>query len=90
MTRIRQYRSRRTRGRNSHHVLVRYLDLIFSSDEATHEEFVRQVLQRLREAKLYANRGKCKFSTKRITFLGIAITLEGIAIELERIEAVKA
>ncbi|PFH60207.1 hypothetical protein XA68_11303 [Ophiocordyceps unilateralis] len=64
-------------------ICVVYLDdiLIFSEDPARHEDHVKEVLQRLRHAGLYANLSKCEFSVKRVSFLGFVVEEE------ERVQA---
>lgn len=67
-----------------------YLDdiLIYSKDEAMHEQHVRSVLERLRKWHLYINLGKCEFHTTEVGFLGFIVSPEGIRMEDERIKAV--
>ena len=52
--------------------LTVYLDdiLIFSRDADTHEQHLRQVLQRLRESGLKAKKKKCVFGTHEVDYLG--------------------
>lgn len=72
--------------------VVVYFDdiLIFSKDKEEHWEHIRQVLQTLREQKLYANLKKCSFLTNEVTFLGYIITSEGIRVDPEKIEAINS
>src|SRR5436305_14998633 len=51
--------------------VIVYLDdiLVFSKNNADHKKHVRQVLQRLRENKLYARPSKCTFFTDTIEYL---------------------
>ncbi|XP_044718745.1 reverse transcriptase (RNA-dependent DNA polymerase) domain-containing protein [Hirsutella rhossiliensis] len=67
-------------------ICVVYLDdiLIFSEDPEQHEGHVKDVLQRLRKAGLYANLSKCEFSVKKVSFLGFVVDEEGIHMEEER------
>ena len=60
--------------------VVVYLDDIFvySKNNKDHEKHVRQVLQRLREYKLYARSSKCTFFTDTIEYLGHIIGSDGI------------
>jgi len=60
--------------------VIVYLDdiLVFSKNDADHEKHVRQVLQRLRENKLYARPSKCTFFTDTIEYLGHVIGADGI------------
>jgi hypothetical protein len=46
------------------------------------------VLEKLREAKLYAKFSKCEFWLDRIAFLGHVISKEGITIDLAKVEAI--
>ncbi|KJZ68952.1 hypothetical protein HIM_11649 [Hirsutella minnesotensis 3608] len=71
-------------------ICVVYLDdiLIFSEDPEQHEDHVKEVLQRLRKAKLYANLSKCEFSVKKVSFLGFLVDEEGIHMEKERVDAI--
>jgi hypothetical protein len=52
-----------------------YLDniLIFSEDPANHTKTIREVLERLRENKLFANFKKYDFGTDTIEFLGFIV-----------------
>jgi len=71
-------------------VLV-YLDdiLVFSSSEEEHERHLRLVLQRLREAKLYASPSKCEFWRTRVEFLGHVLTSDGLTVVHNKIQAIK-
>ncbi|KAM4061979.1 reverse transcriptase (RNA-dependent DNA polymerase) [Hirsutella rhossiliensis] len=71
-------------------ICVVYLDdiLIFSEDPEQHEGHVKDVLQRLRKAGLYANLSKCEFSVKKVSFLGFVVDEEGIHMEEERVHAI--
>lgn len=68
-----------------------YLDdiLIYSDNEAEHEQHVRRVLERLRQWKLYINLAKCEFHTQSVTFLGFVVSPEGIHMERARVEAIE-
>ena len=79
-------------------VFSRYLDnfvliflddiLIYSKNEAEHEEHLRMVLQLLREHKLYSKLSKCDFYRDRIQYLGHIISEKGISVDPENIEAI--
>ena len=60
--------------------VVVYLDdiLIYSKNEAEHEEHLRKVLERLRTHALVAKRSKCEFFRKEIEFLGHIISADGL------------
>ncbi|XP_073224786.1 uncharacterized protein [Cicer arietinum] len=64
--------------------------LIYSRTEEEHGEHLRQVLEILREKRLYANLSKCEFWLEKVNFLGHVITKEGIAVDPAKIEAVLA
>src|SRR5205085_8125498 len=60
--------------------VIVYLDdiLVFSKNDADHKKHVRQVLQQLRENKLYARPSKCTFFTDTIEYLEHVIGPDGI------------
>lgn len=68
-----------------------YLDdiLIFSDTEEDHEKHVKEVLQRLREAKLFCNPKKCEWHTRATEYLGYLITPEGVSIDPDRIRTIR-
>ena len=63
-----------------------YLDdiLIYSENELEHEEHVRKVLLRLREAGLQADIRKSEFNVKRTKYLGFIISTDGIETDPEK------
>lgn len=67
-----------------------YLDdiLIFSKTEKEHVEHVKEVLARLREAKLYVKLSKCEWHTQRTEYLGYIVTPEGIRMDEDRIKTI--
>ena len=71
-------------------VLV-FLDdiLIYSADEKEHEAHLRQVLVKLREAKLYAKLSKCEFFAAEVEFLGHHIGANGLSVMQDKIAAVR-
>ena len=68
-----------------------YLDdiLIYLEDPSEHQEHVRKVLQRLRDAGLQADIKKSEFNVKRTKYLGFIVSTEGIEVDLEKIAVVK-
>ncbi|XP_012575317.1 uncharacterized protein [Cicer arietinum] len=64
--------------------------LIYSKSLEEHEVHLRQVLQVLKDKRLYANLGKCEFWLEEVKFLGHVISKEGIAVDLTKVEAVVA
>jgi transposase InsO family protein len=71
-------------------VLV-FLDdiLVFSDTLAEHAVHVRQVLERLRGAKLYAKLSKCQFFRQEVEFLGHHIGAAGLSVMQDKISAVR-
>jgi hypothetical protein len=67
-----------------------YLDdvLIFSETEKEHVSHVREVLQRLREAKLFVKLSKCEWHTQRTEYLGYIVSPEGISIDKDRVKTI--
>jgi uncharacterized membrane protein YukC len=59
---------------------IAYLDdiVVYSNLLEEHQEHVRLVLAKLREARLYLKLSKCKFEVQRISFVGFIVTLEGV------------
>ena len=64
-------------------ICVIYLDdiLIYSVDKKAHEKHVKQVLNRLREYKLYCNLKKCEFLIDYVEFLRFRVATEGVSID---------
>ena len=71
-------------------VCVAYLDdiLIFSKDRNTHAQDLQSVLQRLREAELFAKPSKCSFFQDHVEFLGFIISRDGISMEPSRVSTI--
>jgi hypothetical protein len=79
-------------------VFMEYLDkfvvvfiddiLVFSKNEEEHAEYLRLVLQKLREHKLYAKWSKCEFWLKKVSFLGHIVSNGGIAVDPSKVEDV--
>jgi hypothetical protein len=64
-----------------------YLDniLIFSENPTNYIKTIREVLERLKENKFFANLKKYDFSTNTIEFLGFIVGPNGIEIDLSRV-----
>jgi RNA binding exosome subunit len=62
--------------------------LVYSNTEEEHKLYVKEVLQRLREAKLYLKLSKCKFYTQETKYLGYIVCLEGVKINPLRIKTI--
>jgi hypothetical protein len=79
-------------------VFMEYLDkfvvvfindiLIFSNNEEEHDKYIRLVLQKLRENRLYAKLNKYKFWLKEVSFLGHIISKGGISVDPSKIKDV--
>jgi hypothetical protein len=67
-----------------------YLDniLIFSDTEEEHVVHVKEILQRLRKAKLYVKLSKCEWHTQSTEYLGYIFSPEGISIDQERVKTI--
>ena len=62
--------------------------LIYSGSKEDHEEYLRVVLQILRENQLYEKFSKYMFWLDNVAFLGHVISLEGIFVDPQKIEAI--
>jgi hypothetical protein len=67
-----------------------YLDdiLIFSNTEEEHVKHVKEVLHRLRDAKLFLKLPKCEWHTQRTEYLGYIVSPEGIEVDEKRIQTI--
>jgi hypothetical protein len=68
--------------------VVCYLDyiLIFSKNEKDHEKYIRMVLQKLHDTRLYVKLKKCIFHQPQVEFLGYIISGEGLSIDPKKIQ----
>ena len=57
-----------------------YLDdiLIFSKTLQEHIQHIRQALEKLRKAQLYAGLHKCSFFQERVEYLGFDVSPQGV------------
>ena len=71
---------------------VGYLDdiLVYSDTLETHCDHVREVLRRLRQAKLYANPKKCTFHTDTVEYLGFLLSPEGLKMDQTKVVTIQA
>jgi hypothetical protein len=71
-------------------LVVVFIDdiLIFSKNEEEHDEYLRLVLQKLRENQLYAKLSKCEFWLKEVLFLGHIISEGGILVDPSKVKDV--
>ena len=70
--------------------VICYLDdiLIYSNSLEEHKAHIAKVLQRLREAGLYAKAEKCEFHTTEVEFLGFVVAPDGIKMDKAKVETV--
>ncbi|MCO5606545.1 hypothetical protein L7F22_060733 [Adiantum nelumboides] len=70
-------------------VLIFFDDiLVYSKTREEHEQHLRQVLEILRTAKLYAKRSKCLFFVEKEACLGFIVSKDGISLDPAKVEAV--
>jgi hypothetical protein len=71
--------------------VVVYIDdiLIYSETEKEHELLVKKVLQKLREAKLYASISKTSLHIREVEYIGYHILEKGVSMSEDKVEAVK-
>jgi len=72
-------------------IVVVYLDniLIFTKMEEEHVQVVRQVLQVLKENKLFLRPEKCEFYKQRIEYLGLVISENEVSMDLVKVAGVR-
>nr|GEW44112.1 putative reverse transcriptase domain-containing protein [Tanacetum cinerariifolium] len=63
--------------------------LIYSKDEREHEEHLKEILELLKEEKLYAKFSKCGFWIPKVQFPGHVIDSRGIHVDPAKIESIK-
>ncbi|MDV3201078.1 MAG: reverse transcriptase family protein, partial [Sweet potato little leaf phytoplasma] len=61
--------------------------LVYSKDREEHENYLKVVLQVLKERQLYAKLSKFDFWLEKVSFLGHVITSEGIVVDPSKVEA---
>ena len=71
--------------------VVVYFDdiLIYSKCLDDHVKHVHDVLETLRQEKLYANLKKCSFCMDKVNFLGFVVSSQGIEVDEEKVRAIK-
>ena len=62
--------------------------LVYSRAEEEHANYLRLVLQTLREWKLYAKLSKCEFLMKEVKFMGHIVSQGGISVDPSKVKAV--
>ncbi|KAG8501244.1 hypothetical protein CXB51_003362 [Gossypium anomalum] len=86
------------RTRYGHYEFLPYLDkfmvvfiddiLIYSSDESEHADYLRTILQTLRDKQLYAKFSKSEFWLKEVGFLGHIVSGDGIRVDPSKISTI--
>jgi hypothetical protein len=81
------------------HVLAPFVDkfvanilddiLIYSKTLEEHVEHLRQVLEKLREFKLYAKLSKCEFAKPEVEFVGFTVGKDGLKASPSKLAAVR-
>ncbi|QRW20012.1 Retrotransposable element Tf2 protein [Rhizoctonia solani] len=71
--------------------IIIYLDdiLIYSKDDATHTQYVHEVLQQLMENQLFCKASKCTFHLTSMENLGIIVSDKGFNLDKLKIQAVQ-
>lgn len=69
---------------------VVYLDdiLVFSRSQDDHDAHVKKVLDRLRDAHLFANAEKCEFDKSQVSYLGYLLGADGIRMDPKKLDTV--
>jgi hypothetical protein len=62
--------------------------LSYSGNEMEHEEYLHQVLQRLKKFGLYCKAEKCQFEVLEVGFLGFVITCNEVGMESDQISTI--
>ncbi len=61
---------------------------IYFTNSADHQRYVREVLERFRNFKLYLKLFKCEFSINCVEFLSFMVIIRGIDMEGSRVEVI--
>ncbi len=74
-----------------HRFVIVYIDdiLIYSRNLAEHRHHMKQVLQKLRQHRLYLKLEKCEFHRSTVQFLSYVISQDGILMDQGKVKAIK-
>jgi hypothetical protein len=72
-------------------IYIVYLNniIVYSNNYKVYTHYIRIVLKRLREYKLYINLKKYSFYITSINFLGFIISVNRVLIEKSRVDAIR-
>ena len=62
---------------------------IYSTKEEDHADHVLQVLKRLHRQGLQVDIDKCEFSTSKIKYLGMIVTINSIEMDAKKMKAIQ-
>ena len=62
--------------------------LVFGSSQQEHDEWLKAVLRRIKEAGLTLNKQKCQFSKSSMRFLGQVVDATGVKPDPDKIRAI--
>ena len=70
--------------------VVAFVDdiLIYSQSEEEHEDYLRIVLQALRDHKLYVKISKCEFLLTEVKFLGHVMLASSVSVDPNKVKVV--
>jgi len=70
--------------------VIVFLDdiLVYSRSVEEHRKHLRQVLELLRQHRLYGKMSKCDFFKEEISFLGHVVSAQGIKMEPGKLDAI--
>ena len=71
--------------------VIVYLDniLIYSDDETSHVQHVRDILQQLRQHSLFTQEDKCLFHTTSVEYLGYILSPEGLTMADNKVKCIQ-
>jgi len=71
--------------------IVIYLDniLIYSNDIMQHQSHVKEILKKLRKARLYAKAEKCEFHSDSVKYLGYVLSPSGLTMSDSKVKTIQ-